>query len=206
MTGVWCITGLQPPAGRVDWFLENMPGMLAGAVLLFTGRGFRFSRWVYGCFFLHAIILAYGGYYTYAEAPVGFWLRDALHLARNHYDRFGHLAQGFFPSFVAREIYIRRSPLKRGFALFFATLSCVLALSACYELLEGITAHFVTTSVGDAFLGTQGDVWDTQWDMFCALCGGLVAQLPWLTRAHSRSIAVVTGHVVESPASGGRLA
>jgi putative membrane protein len=197
---VWGITGVHPPAGRLDWLLENMPAMVAACVLCITARHFTLSKWSYGWLFVHALILAYGGFYTYAKAPAGFVVQQALGLARNPYDRLGHLAQGFIPTFISREILLRRTPLRPSLALACILTSIALALSASYELLEGLTAHFVDAEAGDAFLGTQGDVWDTQWDMFCALIGGLLAQLPLFSRAHDRSMAQTR----QTGAAGGR--
>ena len=119
--------------------------------------------------------------------PLGFWLQDALHLARNHYDRIGHFAQGFVPAIVAREILLRRSPLLPGKWLFVLVTAVCLAVSACYEFVEWFAA-VAGGSAADAFLGTQGDVWDTQWDMFMALLGALTAQA-LLAREHDRELA-----------------
>jgi len=137
----------------------------------------------------HAAILMVGGHYTYAEMPLFNWLRDVFELSRNHYDRLGHLAQGFIPAIVAREILLRRSPLRPGKWLFFVVTCVCLAISACYELIE----WWVAESSGDqavAFLATQGDVWDTQWDMFLALLGALSSQL-LLRRWHDRQLALL---------------
>jgi putative membrane protein len=134
----------------------------------------------------HALILILGGHYTYAMVPPGFWVQEALGLARNHYDRLGHLAQGFVPAILAREVLLRCSVLERGGWLFFLITCVVLAFSAFYELLEWWTA-LLAGSAATAFLGTQGDIWDTQWDMFLALVGALAAQL-LLARAHDRSL------------------
>jgi putative membrane protein len=133
---------------------------------------------------LHAIILLVGGHYTYAEVPLFNWVRDTFHLSRNHYDRVGHFAQGFVPAMIAREFLIRKSPLKRGKLLFFIVVSICLAISAFYELIEfGVSQ--ATGSAGDAFLGTQGDIWDTQKDMALALAGAVTSLLT-LSRLHNR--------------------
>jgi len=128
-----------------------------------------------------------GGHYTYAEVPIGYWFQDAFALTRNHYDRLGHLAQGFVPAILAREILLRQTPLRPGKWLHFLCVSICLAFSAFYELVEWWSAALLGQSA-DAFLGTQGDPWDTQWDMFLALCGAVTA-LACLSRLHDRSLA-----------------
>ena len=135
---------------------------------------------------MHACILTLGAHYTYAEVPLGYWVKDALGLARNHYDRLGHLAQGFIPAIVAREVLLRTSPLRRGRLLLFLVTCVCLAFSALYELIEWWTS-LLSGEAGNAFLGTQGDVWDTQWDMFMCLVGALTSQL-LLARMHDRQV------------------
>jgi putative membrane protein len=174
------------PRDRFTWVLEVTPAVLGVAVLLATFRRFRFTNLVYGLMCVHALILLVGGHYTYAEVPLFNWLRDALALSRNHYDRVGHLAQGFIPALVAREVLLRTSPLRPGKWLFFIVTCICLALSAVYELLEWAVAASTGTAA-DAFLGTQGDVWDTQNDMLLALVGAILAQLT-LARVHSRAL------------------
>src|SRR5215204_4054952 len=160
------------------WVLEVAPILIVAPILLVTARRFPLTPLVYRLLFVHALILMLGGHYTYAKVPLGFWAQDALGLARNHYDRVGHLAQGFVPAMLAREVLLRRSPLQRGKWLGFLVVCVCLALSATYELIEWL----------DAVLGTQGDVWDTQWDMFMALIGATSALL-LLSRVHDRQIA-----------------
>jgi putative membrane protein len=139
--------------------------------------------------FVHAVILLIGAHYTYAEVPLFNWLRDALDLSRNHYDRVGHFAQGFFPAIYTREILLRASPLRRGGWMFFMVTSVCLAMSAFWELLEWWTA-LAAGQRADAFLGTQGDPWDTQNDMLLALVGAMLAQ--WLlARWHDRSLSAI---------------
>lgn len=189
--GVLVWSGLAPK-DRFTWFLEVMPVLIALPLLLVTGRRFPFTRLAYGLMTAHAVILMVGGHYTYAEMPLFNWLRDALDLSRNHYDRVGHLAQGFFPAIIAREILIRASPLRPGGWLFFLVTCFCLAFSACYEMVE----WWVALASGDeavAFLATQGDVWDTQWDMFLALLGAILSQL-LLSKAHDRQLARM-GHL-----------
>ncbi|OYY93804.1 MAG: hypothetical protein B7Y41_10080 [Hydrogenophilales bacterium 28-61-23] len=175
------------PKDTFTWLLEVAPVLIALPILLLTGRSFPLTSLAYGLLTLHGIILMIGGHYTYAEMPLFNWLRDSFDLARNHYDRLGHVAQGFIPAIVTREILLRTSPLKPGKWLFFLTTCVCLAISAFYEMIE----WWVALGSGDeavAFLATQGDVWDTQWDMFLALCGALCSQL-LLGRWHDRQLA-----------------
>ena len=172
------------------WLLEIAPILIVAPILVVTARRFPLTPLVYRLLFVHAVILMVGGHYTYAKVPLGFWVQDALGLARNHYDRLGHLAQGFVPPMLAREVLLRRSPLQRGKWLAFLVVCICLALSASYELIEWLTA-VLGGSAADAFLGTQGDVWDTQWDMFMALVGAISALL-LLSRVHDRQLARIT--------------
>lgn len=185
MATVWA-----PPAGRTSWALEVGPGLLGILVLVLTYRRLPLSHWVYVGVFLHLCILIYGGVYTYAETPLGNWARDAFDLGRNHYDRVGHLALGVFPCFTVREILLRQTPLERGGWLYFLVQCVVLAVAAFWELIEWWVALIVAGDTGTAFLGTQGDVWDAQWDMLLALVGSALA-IGLLARAHERSMARV---------------
>ena len=169
------------------WVLEIAPILLIAPILVVTAKRFPLTPLVYRLLFLHAIVLMVGGHYTYAKVPLGFWAQDALGLARNHYDRLGHFAQGFVPAMLAREVLLRRSPLHRGKWLTFLVVCVCLAVSATYELIEWLAA-VLGGSAADAFLGTQGDVWDTQWDMFMALVGATTALLV-LSRVHDRQLA-----------------
>jgi putative membrane protein len=171
------------------WVLEVAPIFIAVPILVATARSFPLTPLAYRLLFVHALILMLGGHYTYAKVPLGFWLQDALHLGRNHYDRLGHFAQGFVPAIVAREILLRRSPLRPGKWLFFLVVCVCLAVSATYELIEWAAA-LISQQASESFLGTQGDNWDTQWDMFMALVGALCALL-LLSRAHDRELARV---------------
>jgi len=177
------------------WILEVAPAIVAAVVLVATYRRFPLTPLAYRLILLHACILMVGGHYTYAEVPLGFWVQRAFGLARNHYDRLGHFAQGFVPAIVAREILLRRTPLKRGGWTFFLVTCVCLAISAFYEFVEWWTA-LASGEAATAFLGTQGDPWDTQWDMFFALVGAITAQLA-LGRMHDRQIA----SLVSSPAA-----
>lgn len=175
------------PHDRLTWVLETVPVMIALPLLLLTHQRFPLSPLVVRLLFVHGLILMLGGHYTYARVPAGFWLQDAFELARNHYDRLGHLAQGFVPAMLAREILLRKTPLRPGGWLFLLTTSVILAFSACYEFIEWWAALAIGADA-DAFLATQGDVWDTQWDMFLALIGAVTAQLV-LARTHDRQLA-----------------
>lgn len=184
------LAGIAPPAGRLNYLLEVVPGLLLVAALAALYRPFPLSRLAYAGVFLHVLILVYGGYYTYAATPLGSWAKDAFHLSRNHYDRIGHLALGFFPALIAREVLLRRTPLRRDGWLFFLVSSVGLAIGAFWELLEWWTTLLVASDVGEAFLGSQGDVWDAQWDMLLALLAALVV-LPVFGRWQDRSMAKV---------------
>lgn len=174
------------PRDRFTWFLEVSPVLIALPLLIITYPRFTFSRLAYGLMLIHAIILMLGGHYTYAEMPLFNWLRDTFELSRNYYDRLGHVAQGFIPAIAAREILLRTSPLQSGKWLFFVVTCVCLAISAVYEILEWWVA-LASGSDAVAFLATQGDIWDTQWDMFLALVGAVLAQL-LLAGWHDRSM------------------
>lgn len=182
------------PYHRATWLLETFPVFLAAPLLLATRRRFPLTRLVYALIAGHALILILGGAYTYARVPLGFWLQDAFDFQRNPYDRIGHLAQGFVPALVAREILVRLEVVRgRGWLLFL--VCCVaLAISACYEFLEwGAAVAFGQGA--EEFLATQGDPWDTQSDMAMALIGALAAQL-LLGRRHDRALAGPTSSPV----------
>ena len=181
------------------WVLEVFPIFIAVPVLVATARRFPLTPLVYRLIFIHALILMLGGHYTYARVPLGFWLQDALDLSRNHYDRIGHFAQGFVPAMIAREILLRQSPLVRGKWLFFIVTCICLAVSACYEFIEWAAA-LLGGSSAESFLGTQGDVWDTQWDMFMAFLGAITAQL-LLSRIHDRQITALGSNEVPRTAT-----
>lgn len=179
------VSGIHPH-DRTTWWLEVFPVVLGVPLLVATRRRFPLTPLLYVLLFVHALILMLGGHYTYARVPLGFWVQDLLDLSRNHYDRLGHFAQGFVPAILAREVLLRRTPLERGGWLFLLVGSVCLAFSACYEFFEWWAA-VIGGSAADAFLGAQGDVWDTQWDMFLALLGAIAAQL-LLARLHDRQL------------------
>jgi len=179
------------PADRTTWWLEIFPILVAAPILLVSARRFPLTPLTYSLLAIHAVILMIGGHYTYANVPLGFWARDLLGLARNDYDRLGHFAQGFVPAILVRELLLRTSPLRPGRWLFFLVTATCLAFSACYEFFEWWAA-VAGGHAADAFLGTQGDPWDTQWDMFTALIGALVAQLT-LSGVHDRSLSRLPG-------------
>ena len=179
------------PYDRTVWFLEVLPILIGLPILIATYGRFRLTSLVYRLLVLHALILALGAHFTYAQVPAGTWVQELLDLSRNPYDRLGHLAQGFVPAILAREILIRRSPLQPGKWLFFLVVCVCLAFSALYEMFEWWAA-VLGGEAADAFLGTQGDVWDTQWDMFLALVGSVLAQLT-LARYHDRQLSGQSG-------------
>jgi putative membrane protein len=180
------------PYDRLTWWLEASPG-LAGLIILGpTFRRFRFTTLCYTLIALHICVLCVGGHYTYARVPLFNWLQPIFGWHRNHYDRLGHLMQGFVPAIVAREVLIRFEVLKRKKWLTFLVLSICLGISAFYELIEWWTALASGAAAID-FLGTQGDVWDTQSDMFCAFIGTICALL-FLSALHNRAIRKLEGN------------
>src|SRR5215831_7861907 len=177
------------PTDRFTWFLEALPVLLGIPLVISTHAAFPLTPLLSRLLVVHACILLLGAHYTYALTPVGHWMQDLFHFTRNHYDRIGHFAQGFVPAILAREILLRRSPLQPGKWLFFLVCSVCLAFSASYELFEwGIALS--TGEAATAFLGTQGDEWDTQWDMFLAFLGSVIAQLA-LSPMHNRHLIVL---------------
>jgi putative membrane protein len=174
------------PYDRFTWWLEASPGLVGLAVLLATYRRFRFTTLVYTLIALHICVLCVGGHYTYARVPLFDWLRPIFAWQRNNYDRLGHFMQGFVPAMIAREIIIRFEVLKRKNWLPFVVVSICLAISAFYELVEWWTA-LLSGSAANDFLGSQGDVWDTQSDMCVALVGAISA-LILLSALHNRAL------------------
>lgn len=177
------------PLDRLTWWLEALPVLIVLPLLAATYSRFPLTPLAYALIWVHCLILLVGAHYTYAEVPPFNWLRDFFDLGRNHYDRVGHFAQGFVPAIVARELLLRTSPLRPGRWLFvIVALSC-LGISAAYELIEWAAAA-VSGEAAEAFLGTQGDNWDTQKDMALALIGAVCAQLS-LARIHDRQIVML---------------
>jgi len=179
------------PFDRFTWWLEVAPGLIALPILFATRKRFPLTDLVITAIAVHACILFIGGKWTYARVPAGAWVQEWLGLARNPYDRLGHIAQGFVPALIARELLLRTSPLRRGKWLFTLVTAMCLAISALYELIEWWAA-VLTGEAAEDFLGTQGDVWDTQWDMFLAFLGAMTAQV-LLSRLHDRQLARIPG-------------
>lgn len=177
------------PADRLTWWMEVIPALLGFAILIFTRKRFPLTPLVYVLILVHAIILMVGGHYTYAEVPLGDWLSSLTGGERNNYDKIGHLAQGFIPVLIAREILIRNKVVAVRGWLTFLLLCIVLAVSAFYELIEWWAA-LLNGQAADAFLGTQGYVWDTQSDMFWAFCGAVLALLT-LSKLHDRQLRAI---------------
>jgi len=199
LLAVICIATLwAPPAGRTSWALEVGPGLIEIAALAATFRRRPLSHLVYVTVFLHVLVLIYGGYYTYALTPLGNWAKEAFGWSRNHYDRVGHVALGVFPVLLARELLLRTSPLRPGKWLVALSVSLVFSFAAFWELLEWWVTLIVASDVGQAFLGSQGDVWDAQWDMLLALLGA-GASLLLGSRLHDRSMARVPQPLSPAP-------
>lgn len=180
------VSGIRP-YDQLTWLMEVMPAILGMIVMLWTWRRFPLTTLLYILILLHSLILMLGGHYTYARTPVGEWWREWFGLQRNNYDRFGHIAQGFFPAFIAREILLRLSPLKAGGWLNFLTVTVCMAISVTYEFIEWWAALLLGGSA-EEFLATQGDIWDTQWDMFLCTLGALGAVFLF-GRIHDKMIA-----------------
>jgi putative membrane protein len=175
------------PYDWTTWWLEVAPVVVAVPILVLSHQRFPLTPLVYWLIFAHALVLIVGGHYTYARVPLGFWMQGLFDFSRNHYDRLGHVAQGFVPAMIAREVLVRKSPLSRGGWLFFLSTCVALAVSALYELVEWWAA-LLGGEAANEFLGAQGDVWDTHWDMALALAGALVAQI-LLARIHDKQLA-----------------
>lgn len=181
---IWSVIN---PKTMLTWFLEVVPALVGFVVLVLTYRRFPLTSLLYILITVHAIILMIGGHYTYAHVPLFDWIRDTFGFSRNHYDRVGHFAQGFVPAMIAREVLIRTSPLKEGKWLFFVVVCICLSISAMYELIEWQYAVIKGGESADEFLGSQGDIWDTQSDMALALIASIIALLS-LSTLHDKLI------------------
>ncbi len=175
------------PHDYFTWFLEIFPALIAFVILLLTYKNFKFTDIAYTLILIHCIILCVGGKYTYAEVPLFDWIKEHFNQSRNNYDKVGHIAQGFVPAIIIREIFIRKQIVKKGNWLFVITLFFCVGISAMYELLEWLVAE-LSGEGADAFLGTQGYAWDTQSDMLCAMVGAITSLL-LLSRWHNTQIA-----------------
>jgi len=180
--GVW--SGIKPLDTRLTWVLETLPVMMALPVLLLTYKKFPLTSLTYTLIAIHAMILMLGAHYSYAKVPLGFWMQDWFGWTRNNYDKIGHFMQGFGPAIYTREIVSRTSPLRLGKWLGFMSIAVPLAFSAIYEIFEWLASLSDPTDT-EAFLGTQGYIWDTQSDMFYCLIGSMVA-LILLTKLHNK--------------------
>lgn len=180
------VSGISPVTDRLTWWLETVPVMIALPVLWYFSSRFSLTLISYRLLALFGLILIVGGYYSYAENPLFNWIQTEFDLARNHYDRLGHFLQGVVPAIVGRELLLRTSPLQRGKWLFAIVCAISLSISAFYELVEWWVA-VLNEQAAEAFLGTQGDNWDTQWDMFLALMGSILAQL-FLRKQHDAQL------------------
>ena len=193
VTVVALVTSGVLASDRLTWFLEVIWAMLGLAMIAWYWRRFPLTRLLCWLLVLHALVLIHGGTYTYSLTPGGFWLQELLGTARNPWDRLGHLMQGFVPAILARELLLRLTPLRRGGWLTYLVLAACLSFAAFFELIEWWAA-LIYGADADAFLATQGDQWDTQWDMFLCLCGA-IASLLLLSRWHGRQLgpAVLAG-------------
>jgi len=185
--GIGLVASGWAPFDRATWWMEIAPVLIAFPVLVGLRRRFVFTDLALLLIAVHGLVLMLGGAYTYARVPIGFAVQDWLHLARNPYDRFGHLMQGFVPAIVLREVLVRTGVIATGRVLAITVLAYCLSVSALYELIE-FGAAVALGQGADAFLGTQGDPWDTQWDMLMCLIGAALA-LILLSRPHDRQIA-----------------
>ena len=182
------------PKDRLTWFMEVVWVVIGLPLVAANWRRFPLTRLLCWLLAAHALVLIHGGAYTYAETPLGFWLRDTfaalgMNVERNPWDRVGHFAQGFVPAILARELLLRCTPQRRGGWLVYLVLAAALSFSALFELIEWWAA-LAFGADADAFLATQGDVWDTQWDMFLCLSGAALSLLLW-SRVHDRQLGVL---------------
>ena len=189
LLGLLALSGAHP-YDRLTWLLEVLPIIVVLPLLWFTRTRYPLTALLYAAIFLHAVVLMTGGAYTYARVPLGFYLADLFDLSRNPYDKIGHFFQGLVPALAVREILLRGAYVRGRRMLAFIVVCVVLAISATYELIEW-GAALALGQGADEFLGTQGDVWDTQSDMFCALLGAITALLVF-ARLHDRQLQNLT--------------
>ncbi len=183
------LLGISPRTERLTWALENAPVWIGLVLLCWTRRRFPLTQLCYSLLFIHAIVLMVGGYFSYANTPIFGLVRDTFHLSRNYYDRLGHLMQGFVPAILVRELLLRTSSIGRGRWLPFLCVSVCLAFSALFEIWEWRTAVMFGAQASD-YLGSQGDIWDAQWDMTCALIGATLS-LILFSREHDRELNMI---------------
>ena len=181
------------PKDYPTWWLEVLPALIGLAIMAFSYKKFPLTPLVYGLILFHCVILMVGGHYTYAEVPLFDWIRDTFEQSRNNYDKVGHFAQGFVPVMIARELLIRKNIVNGRGWMHFLSVCFVLAFSAFYELIEWWVAA-INEGAAEAFLGTQGYIWDTQSDMMWALIGGIIGLLA-LARIHDRQITALNSTV-----------
>jgi putative membrane protein len=183
---VWVWSGFEPH-DRFTWFLETLPVLIGLPLLLWCDRKYRITNLLFALICFHCVVLCIGGKYTYAEVPLGEWMKTQFGFVRNHYDRFAHFIQGFVPAILAREVLLRHRVVRKGFWLSLYCISVSLAFSAFYEIIEWWPAA-LTGQAAEAFLGTQGDPWDTQWDMFLAFVGATtsILTLSWIHLPHGQ--------------------
>jgi putative membrane protein len=184
VVAVFCWSGIGPHDTRLTWILETFPVMIGLPVLLLTYRRFPMTNLTYTLIAIHALVLMVGGHYSYAKVPLGFWMEDWFGWTRNNYDKIGHFMQGFAPAIYVREIIARTSQLRAGKWLEFMSVAVPLSFSALYEIIEWLASLSNPTDT-EAFLGTQGYIWDTQTDMFLCLIGSVFA-LSLLARLHNK--------------------
>lgn len=180
------ILSLIKPKSYFVWFLEAFPVIIGILILVCTYKKFQFTNLVYILILIQIIIILIGAHYTYVDVPLFNWIKKVYGLSRNHYDRLAHLTQGIIPAFIVRELLIRKIRLKRGMILSILVVCICLSISASYELIEWGAASVAGSSAGD-FLGTQGDKWDTQWDMFYALIGAVIT-VSMFSKIHDKYI------------------
>lgn len=179
------VSSIQPKE-YFTWFLEVVPALIGFVILAFTYKKFTFTNFTYFFILIHCYILFLGGHYTYAEVPLFDWIKETFHQSRNNYDKVGHFAQGFVPALIIRELFIRKKVIANESFFNFIVVAICLAISAAYEWIEWWVS-LATGEGGDAFLGTQGDIWDTQSDMLTATIGAIV-MLVVLSKAQSKAI------------------